>query len=371
MVIMNGDELIKYFKLKSNSDKYGCEEKLELIDEDGYKYFLSIANLRCLFKRDGIPCKFFNNNPFTKENIETYISENIGDHIKIIDFMNAKNAKDEFIVRCEKHDITYKRYWNIIKNGQFCNECGLEKYKNSRKNSLDDIKSIGINKYDITITSNTYINNLEPLSFICNKHKDAGVQFRSWANIISTKHSCKICASESIGESSRLTHDEFLQKIPSDCKVEIIGTYTGAHDKIEVKCKSCGEIFYLRSDHITRGVGCAKCIKSQGENLIESILNNMNIKAMTQYRFKECRHIKPLPFDFYLPNMNICIEYDGIQHYESIDFFGGEDEFSLVKLRDSIKNTYCKDNNIKLIRIPYFEYDNIEEILNKEIFKRS
>ena len=74
-----------------------------------------------------------------------------------------------------------------------------------------------------------------------------------------------------------------------------------------------------------------------------------------------------MPFDFYLPDYNTCIEYDGELHYKAVDYFGGDDALGNTKCRDEIKTQYCKENNIKLIRIPYWEFDNIEEILNREL----
>lgn len=71
-------------------------------------------------------------------------------------------------------------------------------------------------------------------------------------------------------------------------------------------------------------------------------------------------------FDFYLPKYNCCIEYDGRQHFEIIERFGGLDGFINTKFRDTYKNWYCEKNNIKMIRISYKDYENIEEILNKE-----
>ena len=71
-----------------------------------------------------------------------------------------------------------------------------------------------------------------------------------------------------------------------------------------------------------------------------------------------------MPFDFYLPQYNICIEYDGEFHYKMIM---GYDEFINQKIRDTIKTVYCKENNIKLIIIPYWEFNNIENILIKEL----
>ena len=69
----------------------------------------------------------------------------------------------------------------------------------------------------------------------------------------------------------------------------------------------------------------------------------------------KCKNLDLLPFDFYLPEKNICIEYDGIQHFEPRDFFGGKVEFEKIKIRDKIKTKYCNSNNIILLRIQYDE----------------
>ncbi len=64
--------------------------------------------------------------------------------------------------------------------------------------------------------------------------------------------------------------------------------------------------------------------------------------------------------------MNLCIEYDGEQHYKAFDHFGGKEKLRLTQKRDDIKNNYCKDNCINLLRVPYWELDNIEDILDEE-----
>ena len=68
----------------------------------------------------------------------------------------------------------------------------------------------------------------------------------------------------------------------------------------------------------------------------------------------------PLKFDFYLPDYNCCIEYDGKQHFEPIDYFGGKNGFIKTQERDDIKNQYCKNNDIKLIRIPYTDLKKLD-----------
>ena len=114
------------------------------------------------------------------------------------------------------------------------------------------------------------------------------------------------------------------------------------------------------------GCRCPICNSSNGEQRISYILNNLGITYKIQYRFSDCKgDNKTLPFDFYIEDKNILIEYDGIQHFEPIDFFGGKEGFEKQQKYDNIKNQYCKDNNIKLIRIPYFEFSNIEKLLKE------
>ena len=97
--------------------------------------------------------------------------------------------------------------------------------------------------------------------------------------------------------------------------------------------------------------------------MIRQYLSDKNVNFMSQYTFDGCRYKKLLPFDFYLTDKNICIEFDGIQHFEPVDIFGGIDALQEVQRNDSIKTNYCRDNNIQLLRIRYD--DNIIERLDE------
>lgn len=88
---------------------------------------------------------------------------------------------------------------------------------------------------------------------------------------------------------------------------------------------------------------------------------------LKEYRIDDCKFKTSLPFDFYLPDLNVFIEYDGEYHYHIIEFYGGLDKFISRKINDTIKNEYCKKNDLKLIRIPYWEKNNIEKILKEEL----
>ena len=94
---------------------------------------------------------------------------------------------------------------------------------------------------------------------------------------------------------------------------------------------------------------------------IDIILDENKIEHVRNFKFSDCRNINLLKFDFYLPKFNICVEFDGIQHFEPRELFGGIDEFNKTKKRDEIKNTYCRDNNIELIRIS--DIDDIKDKL--------
>lgn len=85
-----------------------------------------------------------------------------------------------------------------------------------------------------------------------------------------------------------------------------------------------------------------------------------------QHKFDDCVHKRRLPFDFYLPEKRICIEYDGMQHEKPIEYFGGKKGFENTKIRDKIKNDYCKANNIKLIRVSY-KIKDVETYLLEQI----
>jgi hypothetical protein len=113
--------------------------------------------------------------------------------------------------------------------------------------------------------------------------------------------------------------------------------------------------------------GCPICSESHGEKKIKEYLEKNNILFNRQVKFKECKYKRRLPFDFgvYINEKLILIEYQGLQHYKPYDRFGGEQLFEKIKTRDQIKKEYCIKNNIEFIEIPFWDYNNIETILDK------
>jgi very-short-patch-repair endonuclease len=100
------------------------------------------------------------------------------------------------------------------------------------------------------------------------------------------------------------------------------------------------------------------------ELFIHDLLTEYGIGYIPQARFKECRNIFPLPFDFYLYEYNTIVEYDGAQHVYPVDFFGGEEQYLRRIHNDNIKNEYCKENGINLIRLAHtLTTEQIKEII--------
>jgi hypothetical protein len=143
--------------------------------------------------------------------------------------------------------------------------------------------------------------------------------------------------------------------------------YINNKTKIEIICKKHDSWLCLPDPHYLRKVGCPKCNTSKGENEIKQYLGEKNVNFIFQHKFENCINPKTkrkLPFDFYLPNENICIEYDGELHYNSIEYYGGNKKLIDIKYRDSIKTQFCLDNNINLLRISYKDsiINNIKNI---------
>lgn len=124
------------------------------------------------------------------------------------------------------------------------------------------------------------------------------------------------------------------------------------------KCGICGNYFVALPAKINNGhiTSCGCRIQSSGEEYISNLLKEFNINFEQQYIFKDCKYIYVLKFDFaILNNKDVIgiIEYDGKQHFEPIEYFGGIDGFKKTQIRDEIKNDYCKKHNIPILRIPY------------------
>jgi very-short-patch-repair endonuclease/ribosomal protein L36 len=264
-----------------------------------------------------------------------------------------KNAWTKVDVICSVHG-TYKQRAYSHLGGQGCITCSGKK-----KNTVEDFskkgKKVHGDKYDYSLVD--YKNNKTKVKIICPIH---GVFEQTLNNHL--KYGCSDC-----GGTKKLNTDNFISKsneVHNNKFDYSLVNYKNNNTKVEIICPKHGSFKQRAGDHM-RGVGCPGCNSSKGEIKVKNFLNKNNIEYMPQYKFKDCKDKKTLPFDFYLPKLNVCIEYDGSQHFNPYGWDEKGVRLYETQKHDNIKNEYCSNNNIKLVRIPYYEKNNIEKLLSK------
>lgn len=226
---------------------------------------------------------------------------------------------------------------------------------------INKAKLLHDNKYDYSLVE--YINQVGNVKIICSKH---GI-FEQRAKSHLRGMGCNKCRADAVGDRSRKTHDQFIadcNRIHGDLFDYSKTIYTADNAPVVITCKKHGDFTQEASSHL-RGRGCPKCKASSGEKKVRDYLIDNGYSFEEQYRFNDCTGLynKTLPFDFYIKDRNIAIEFDGQQHFNYNDYFGGVDAYERRVINDQIKNDYCWYNSIKLIRIAHF--DDVDIKLNE------
>lgn len=265
------------------------------------------------------------------------------------------NSQTKILHKCLIHDFEWSIIPNSVIAGHGCPKCG-NNYRMSHKEYVDKVSNINSN---IEVVG-TFKNIKTKIPHKCLIHNYI---WNAFPESILRGAGCIRCGADKSGEIRSYTHENYVKKL-FDLNPDIIAIeeYINSSTNILHKCKKCNNVWSARPSNVLFGKGCPKCSISKGELEIAKWLDKHEVLYETQKRFEDCKDNRYLPFDFYLCDKNICIEYDGEQHYKSVDFFGGDNAFILRQKHDRIKNEYCKRNNIELVRIAYNE--NIEEKLN-------
>lgn len=185
---------------------------------------------------------------------------------------------------------------------------------------------------------------------------------------------CPECRFVILHEKKKKTQEAFEAQLKTkQPDLKIISEYYNAKSKIKYKCNICGyEGEAIAENLLNLTASCGRCRSTTGERRVSQWLDNNNIKYYRQYAFDECKHERKLRFDFYLPELNTCIEYQGEQHFKPIAFYDEDYSDTLSKyksqvFRDNIKRDFCTKNDIRLIEIPYWEINHIDSFLHKTI----
>lgn len=271
------------------------------------------------------------------------------------------NYQTNILCHCKKHNNNFINHPTRVMNGVGCPQCSKENHIQSKTKThewyLNELKI----KNPTVIPIDKYIGIKTPILHKCLIHN---IEWSSIPSNILKGCGCHICLKERIGYKNAKTNNEYLQELQEKgIKIIPLEKYQTSSVNILHKCLICGYEWKVRPANVLSNKGCPNCCRSKGEDIIEHWLNVHHIKYITQMKFDGCKAIRSLPFDFFLVDYNKCIEFDGKQHFESVEYFGGQKGFENRKQHDYIKNEYCKNNNIPLLRIPY--YANVEEELEK------
>ena len=266
------------------------------------------------------------------------------------------NMKTKIEIICSIHGSFLQTPSNHLYCKQGCPNCA-----NNIQSTTEEfiIKSNSIHNNLYNYSKVNYINNHTKVEIICDTH---GSFFQNPQNHIHSKQGCKLCSGNillstlQIIEKSNSVHNNLYDY----SKVNYINNNT----TIEIICKTHGIFSQLPTNHIYKKAGCPHCKNSKGANIIRDYLINNNIEFYQEKSFNDCKSKYVLRFDFYLPKYNLCLEFDGEQHFKPILYFGGDKDFLKIVERDLIKTKYCSDNNIELLRISYLEINKIEKIMD-------
>lgn len=293
---------------------------------------------------------------------------------------NATMSTEDFIKKAlsipgfeEKYDYSGTKYVNNhTKVRIFCKDCqeyfwilpgnhislkqGHGKcnfgYKRSSEEYKEELEKLCGDKLDFSLSN--IKKGSDNIEIIC---KEKSHHFwRSPQSVLAGHTSCPYCSGNYIKSTEE--YKRFLQEYFGDSYDFSEVNYKNRLSPVKIICPDHG--MFLRTpasilDVIREGksILCPHCSRSEGEKKIKEYLENHNINYFTQHKFKECKYQKELPFDFYLPDYNLCIEYQGKQHYQPIKTWGGENTFKKVNKRDSIKKKFCLEKGINFLEIKY------------------
>jgi len=269
--------------------------------------------------------------------------------------VNYISQKEKIKIICPIHGDFLMEPRNHLRSKSGCDKC-KSNIKKTNVEFIEKVNKIHNNKYDYTNTE--YINKYSKIKIICPIHGE----FNTEARYHLSGYGCQKCGWTKTGDFKRDSTTNFINKakiIHGNKYDYSLVDYINQRTKIKIICPTHGVFEQEPIKHL-KACGCKQCSESKGEKIIRQYLENNNINYLPQHKFNDCKYKNTLPFDFYLPEYNICIEFNGLQHYKPVNYWGGIDTLKKIKIRDKIKKEYCLSNNIKLIIIRYNE-----NILNK------
>lgn len=246
--------------------------------------------------------------------------------------------------------------------------CSSECAKEIQKPKWEDIKQLFEDRGYILL-SREYVNAKTKLEYICPNHQECGPQYITYNNL---KYGCgcKYCGTERTADSKRLSFDEARAIFANHDMILLDQEYINTNTPLKYICKHHKEfgVQYMSLSNAYKQ-HCPHCNKIKGEDKISHYLLANNIQFISQKSYDDLRGVGggKLSYDFYLPNFNLLIEYQGEQHEHPVAAFGGKEQFDIQQEHDRRKREYACVNGIELLEIWYYDFLELEHILNNKI----
>lgn len=269
------------------------------------------------------------------------------DYSKVDDSISSKN---KIPIICNNHNYEFYQQAGSHLRGCGCPICGKEKMRAIRT-SLNDflLKASKIHGNNFSYSKVDYKGSSEKVTIICNK---CGTEFQQSPSKHLIGRGCPNCKLINLSKRFRMPIETFKErgnKIHNFRYNYDNVKFNNLHDEVCIICPEHGEFFQEAQSHL-QGCRCPQCVKSSHlEDYIRNILNENSIKAEEQKSWDWLVYNSKQYVDFYLPDYNIIIECQGIQHFKSVVFFGGENNLKEVKLRDKNKLDLCTQHGIKVL----------------------
>lgn len=273
-----------------------------------------------------------------------------------------KDSQTPILHKCNICEYKWNAYPKHLLNGHSCPSCAAK--RNAKKRSMPHISYVAMTTQinpDVKVLDK-YVNYNTKILHEC---LICGNKWNISPGHILEGKGCPICAAKKCGDTKRKTLEQYQTDINiRDLNITVLGEYVNAHTKILHKCHACGMEFEATPNNILSGRCCPNCSeKSYGEFFISNHLIKNNILYFRQYKYDDLKGVGNglLSYDFYIPKYNLLCEFNGVQHYKPVEYFGGEEKFKTQQEHDYRKREYAKLHNINLLEIRYDE--NIEEVL--------
>lgn len=272
------------------------------------------------------------------------------------------NATDKVCIICPEHG----EFWQTARKhlyGQGCPICSKIILSEKLKSNTEEFirKAINVHGSKYNYSKVNYVNNRSKVCIICPTHGE----FWQRASAHLYGQGCEKCKREKIIQLNTLSKEDFIEKVNKvhNFKYDYSQTnYVNGRNLIKVICPEHGEFWQRASNHLC-GIGCPKCSMSHMENELISLFNENKIIFEHQKHFD---WLKKQTLDFYLPDYNIAIECQGMQHFVPQDFFGGEENLLYTKTNDIKKRRLCEENNVKLLYYANYNYEFPYEVITNK-----